>query len=84
MNFVTRFVRPFFFSKDDNEIKPIRFFITFFLLLIATGVIMKLAGADWISDALIGILTAQLGLLLGADTWRQNAKTKFNGVHKEE
>lgn len=76
------FIQPWFFSFDNtsgsyqNRIKPIRVLITIFAFLVAASVLIKFDNPEWLSDMFVLGLFGQLGLLLGADTWRSNSKDK--------
>lgn len=75
--FINRFMKPWFFSKDDRyRIKPIRAAITITLVLIFTSVIIKMVDPKWLSDTFVLGMIGQMGFLLGADTWRSNSKDR--------
>ena len=74
-NFSTKYVKPWFFSGSNLEkIKPIRVAITIMLLLIIIAIVIKLVSPSWLSDTFVLGITGNLGILLGADTWRSNVK----------
>lgn len=69
------------FISDKEGFKPIRFIITLTWIAIMIGVVIKFIKPTWLTDTFMGILLGQLSVLIGADTWRQNAKDKY--VKKE-
>ena len=72
---LAKYVKPWFFSSSNQDkIKPIRVAITVLLSLVIISIVIKLFNPGWLSDGFIGIMTGQLGILLGADTWRSNSK----------
>ena len=76
-NFIKKYVKPFFFAKDcPDRIRPIKVVITIFLALIIVSVIIKLFNPEYLSDMFILGMCGQLGILIGADVWRNNTKTK--------
>ena len=79
---IEKYIKPWFFDGGSSDkVKPIRVAITVLLALVIVSIVMKLVNPIWLSDAFIGIMTGQIGILIGADTWRANAKDK-NGNDK--
>jgi len=78
--FIKKYVKPFFFAKDcPNRIRPIKVVITIFLILIIVSVVIKLLNPEYLSDMFVLGMFGQLGILIGADVWRSNVKTKCGG-----
>ena len=75
VGFIEKYVKPWFFSSScPDRIKPIRVAISVFILLIVSAVIMKFISPERLSDVFVLGLVGNLGILLGADTWRSNSK----------
>jgi hypothetical protein len=77
-DFTYKYIRPWFFKNDADQIQPIRVAISMCLLLIIAGIIIKFISPQHLSDVFVLGLIGKLTVLLGADTWRQNTKTKIN------
>lgn len=76
-----------FFAKNGS-VKPIRVFITCLMTLIIWAIFKEVLNPGTMNPQVLGILYGGIGLLIGADTWRSNIKTKYDGpaesVKKEE
>lgn len=74
---IKKYIKPYFFSSTNlNRIKPIRAIITLFLVLIIVAIVIKFFKPNHLSDTFVLGLFGGLGILLGADTWRSNTKTR--------
>lgn len=80
--FIGKYVKPWFFSASNpDNIKPIKVVITILIGLVIASIVTKLISPKHLTDMFIGIMVGQIAVLLGADTWRSNAKDS-NGWHK--
>lgn len=75
--FLSKYVKPWFFSSESpDKIKPVRVAITVMIHLIFAAIIIKFISPGRLSDTFVLGLAAKLAILIGADTWRSNSKTK--------
>jgi len=75
---IQKYIKPFAFESDTpDKIKPIRFFTSIFLFLIITILVIKIISPNWLTDWFVATMFGGLTILLGADTWRSNAKDKY-------
>lgn len=66
-----------FFCKN-GAVKPIRVFMSCLMVLIIWAIFKEVHTPGTMSPQVLGILYGGIGILIGADTWRSNIKTKYD------